>query len=149
MIDVYLGYAITKKYTKYTNNRSTVFLFHRFSMFACWFQPAQISQPTVFFSPKKTAPVQTSEQTHCSRSGGAAHTRHTRARHLSGRARRSQILLGAAARQARPRQVQVCKTASANPSCNYASRAPSSVCAGKIRPSVFETRTRNACCRGS
>jgi len=28
-----------------------------FSLFACWFQPAQISQPTVFFSYNKAAPA--------------------------------------------------------------------------------------------
>ena len=32
-------------------------LFHLFSLFACWFQPAQTSQPTVFFSHNKPAPT--------------------------------------------------------------------------------------------
>ena len=35
-----------------------------FSLFACWFQPAQTSQPTVFSSHKKPAPAPTSEQAH-------------------------------------------------------------------------------------
>ena len=33
-------------------------------LFACWFQPTQTSQPTVFSSHKKPAPAPTSEHAH-------------------------------------------------------------------------------------
>ena len=35
-----------------------------FSLFACWFQPAQTSQPTVFFSHKKPAPANPNQHQH-------------------------------------------------------------------------------------
>ena len=34
------------------------------SLFACWFQPVQTSQPTVFFSHKKPAPVSPNQHQH-------------------------------------------------------------------------------------
>jgi len=34
------------------------------SLFACWFEPAQISQPTVFFSHKKPTPVSLNQHQH-------------------------------------------------------------------------------------